>query len=159
MPMQKVTRRQATEILRGLGYMTDGGNNPYDETEVFRGGQGTDYGYALSTTPQQVVKPNIILNQMSYASYPFAIDSTVGSTQILPVNQRRTFLLVQNQDATGGDNLYFNFSSGAGVNVGVQLTPGEGIVLDINTPNNSVFVYFDASTPKPGVVVEGAPTI
>lgn len=163
-PLRMVTRQEANEFLRraGLGMVSDGGNSPYDESDVFRGGSGTDSGYSINaqTRLPQVIKPDIVLNLTSFATYPFALSRSSGnngSVQIVPSNPRRTFLLVQNQDTSA--DMYLNFSSGAAVGSGILLIAGQGIFFDTDkgTPNNSVFVFMNSATAAPGVVVEGAP--
>lgn len=98
-------------------------------------------------------------SRVSFTCYVFHTSNTSGnngSVQILPSNDRRQFLLVQNQAASGGGNLYVNFSGDAGLNIGIQLVPGGGVFFDYVCPYNAVAIYFDSATVLSGVIVEGA---
>lgn len=150
-------RRQKApiEVRRAFGdYQEDENvglrtNDVYDEERVFYAAGGNQGGV-------QLVAPTIYQNNTSFSTYPFVIGTTQGSTQIVPQNLKRMWLLIQNQ-STASD-MYVNFSSGAGVGNGIKLSFGVGIVIDVNVPNNSINVFFNNATPQAGVIVEGAPT-
>lgn len=143
----------------GLG---DYGESPeeqgYDEAQIFRALENPGQ-LQVNSEGQPIPDPN--LNPISFTLYPFSISNTsgngVGSVQLLSQNYRRQFLLVQNLSAAS--DLYINFGSDAGLNTGVKLTFGTGIVFDQKVPNNSIFLFFNAATFEPGIVVEGAPTL
>lgn len=137
---------------RRLGDYGDGNVNalpardPYNERDVFRG---------VPTDGSTVQAPiEVIRNRNSFNILPFAFQLTDGSKQILPSNERRTFLFVQNQSTT--DTMYFNFSNDAGVNLGIELYPAQGFVFDQVAPYNSVSILVNATQPEKGIVVEGA---
>ncbi len=149
------SQKMPIEIMRAFGdYQQDSNvgqrtNDVYDESSVFYAGGGNQGGV-------QITQPIIYANNTSFSTYPFVIGTAQGSTQIVPQNLKRMWLLVQNQSAAS--NLYINFSSGASVGNGILLGFGQGIVIDVNVPNNSVNIFFNNATPQPGVLVEGAPT-
>ncbi len=150
-------RQQKTpiEVLRAFGdYQQDDNvgqrtNDVYDETQVFYAGGGNQGGV-------QLVAPTVYQNNTSFSAYPFVVGSVQGTVQIVPQNLKRMWLLIQNQSAA--NNLWVNFSSGASPGNGLLLAFGQGIVIDVNVPNNSINVFFDNPTPQQGVVIEGAPT-
>ncbi len=143
------------EVRRAFGDYQEDDNvgqrtgDVYDESRVFYAGGGTQGGV-------QIVQPTVFQNNTSYTSYPFVIGTAQGSTQIVPQNQKRMWLMIQNQSS--GSDMYVNFSTGAGVNNGILLGAGVGLVIDYNPPNNSINVFFNNATPQAGVLVEGAPT-
>jgi hypothetical protein len=159
--MQLISKRQAlaylrekrapAAVIRALGeYSEDDANthnqDRYNERSVFYAPGGTEGGFEIKNPP-------LIKNVNSFATYPFVIANT--SFSILPANQKRSLLLVQNQSGTA--DLYVNFSSDAGVNNGILLVAGAAVILDTVCPNNSVAVFFDSATNEPGIVIEGAP--
>lgn len=126
------------------------GHHPlYNEGDVFRAVANPEGNVAQFAAPQQVVR-----NRNSFTMYPFSIVN--APVAILPSNERRNFLLIQNQSGT--DDLLFNLSGDAGPNNGVLLVPGAGVFFDIVCPYNGLSIAFPAaSTNQPGCVVEGAP--
>ena len=168
--MQRVTKAQALAYLRqkgapanvrqALGDYSESDPNTYpqgyepNEREIF---SAVPTGGRIAHEGGMVDVP-IVRNTNSFTLYPFSTNETSGSNgsvSILPANQRRTFLLVQNQSAA--EDLYFNFGADAGVNLGILLAPGFGCFFDIVCPYNQVNVYFDSSDNEPGVIIEGAP--
>lgn len=149
-----ITRANAPAVLRAVGARNLGayGEQPiYNESEVF---QGTNTEGQMMGGAQ--TRP--MYRNNTYASlYPFSISSSDGSVAILPSNERRTMLVVQNQSET--DNLFFNLSGEAGENIGILLAPGAGIIFDVICPNNAVQVFMSAATNQPGIVLEAAPTL
>ncbi len=148
-------QKMPIEVMRAFGdYQQDDNvgqrtNDVYDESSVFYAGGGNQGGVTLT-------QPTVYQNNTSFSVYPFVIGTAQGSVQIVPQNLKRMWLLIQNQSAAS--NLYVNFSSGANVGNGILLAFGQGIVIDVNVPNNSVNVFFNNATPQAGVLVEGAPT-
>jgi hypothetical protein len=162
-PVKRVTRTQAIEylrrsgaplpIVRALGDYGDGDPNThnqdgYNERELFYASNGSAGGVSI-------VRPEVYQNINSFASYPFVIGASGLSQQIIPMNPRRTLLLVQNLSAAA--NLYINFSADASASSGILLTFGNGIIFDTVCPNNSISVFYAGGVNEPGIVVEGAP--
>lgn len=87
---------------------------------------------------------------LSFNVLPFV--AAASSQQVLSANPRRGALLMQNQSATV--TLYFNLGQFAGVNQGIQLGPGLGLLFDVRVPNNYVTVIA-AGGSAPGIAVEG----
>lgn len=159
--MRKASHAQIVHYMRGIGApreiragLGDFDDTPYTETSVFNSPTGI---------LGQVLPPELTAqykNRMSFNLFPFQIDNTQGtngSVSILPANERRTFLLVQNQSTSA--DLFVNFSGDAGLNMGLLLVPGVGVFFDIVCPYNAVAVYMDSATPEPGIVIEGAPQL
>lgn len=147
---QPIRNRQAVRHLLGDYGQDDSNAFPqepqYNDEEVFAPPRGND-GIGFSTPPQAVVSANGV----PYTLYPFVLNATA---QILPGNQRRAILIVQNQSAA--DDLYINFGQGAGVNFGLLLPAGEGLILDEVPPTDQIFAFFDSATPQSGIVIEGS---
>lgn len=125
------------------------GHHPgYSESQVFRSEVNPE-----GQTQRFVQEAPVIRNRNAFTMYPFSIFNT--PVYILPSNERRNFLLIQNQSAAS--DLYFNLSGDAGVNVGVLLVPGAGVFFDVVCPYNGLSIIMDSATNEPGCVVEGAP--
>lgn len=145
--------RQRAPHARQLGdYGNDDPNTlhppaVYSEADVFRSG----------ATISRDVPTVIIPNRINFLVTPFSQAVAAGSQQILPANEMRQFLMVQNQSTVA--IMYVNFGVSAGVNVGIQLYPAQGIVFDQKVPANAVYVFVDNATNEPGAVVEGALTL
>lgn len=138
-------------LRRRLGDYGDGNPNalpagtPYSEREIFRGEPGGGVAQA----------PVVLLrNRNSFNLLPFAYQLTDGSRQLLPANEARVFLFVQNQSTT--DTMYFNFTNEAGVNLGIELYPAQGFVFDQAVPWNAINVIVNAAQNERGIIVEGA---
>jgi hypothetical protein len=143
----------------GVGYSQNDPNTfpqdaKYSEGLVF-GGPG---GVPLASLPNSdaLIALNNTLNQTNTstststtgAAAPFVNRDrftvtpfiTAGSMQVLAQNDKRSGLLVQNQSPTL--TLFFNLGSAAGPNIGIQLTPGQGILFEHIVPNNFVTAAF-----------------
>lgn len=119
----------------------------YSEQEVFRSGA------RISREIPSVIEPN----RINFLVTPFSQALAAGSQQILPANEMRQFLMVQNQSTVA--IMYVNFGVSAAVNVGIQLYPAQGIVFDQKVPANAVYVFVDNAANQPGAVIEGALTL
>ena len=137
-------RRAPAHVVKALGDLIDEAESLWrtNSDGIFQGSPG-----ALQTT---VNTPPQYTNYNTSFVAPFVTGRT--SSQVLPTNPLRTFLLIQNLSAAS--NLYFNLGSGAGVNSGVLLSAGQGIVFDNTSPSDSINVYYDNATPQQGVVLE-----
>lgn len=142
---------------RALGSYGEGNPNVlgpsvgYNEREVFRGeatsaGPG---GILAEPMPIPVIRNRIVFNLI-----PFAYQTTDGSRNLLPANEMRAFLCVQNQSTASF--MYVNFSNEAAVNVGIELYPAQAIIYDTVVPYNSINIFVSAGSAQLGVVVEGA---
>jgi hypothetical protein len=131
--------------MRRAGLGNYGDQFPYSEREVFRGQPGGGVAHA----------PVIITrNRNSYNLLPFAYQLTDGSKQLLPANEARVFLFIQNQSLA--DTMYFNFGNEAGVNLGIELYPAQGFVFNEAVPWNAITVIVNSATAQRGIIVEGA---
>lgn len=131
--------------MRRSGMGDYGGQFPYSEREVFRGQPGG----GVANAPVIITR-----NRNSFNLLPFAYQSSDGSKQLLPANEARVYLFVQNQSQT--DTMYFNFTNEASENIGVELYPAQGFVFDQAVPWNAITVFVDSATPQRGIIVEGA---
>lgn len=118
---------------------------PYSEREVFRG----EPGGGVANAPVIIQR-----NRNSFNLLPFAYQLTDGSKQLLPSNEARVFLFVQNQSQS--DFMYLNFSNEAGVNVGIEIYPAQGFIFEYAVPWNRVNILVNSATPQRGIIVEGA---
>jgi len=137
-------RRAPAAVVKAFGDLIEDAEAVWqtDPRGLFEGAAGQ-----LSTT---VVTPPQFTNYNTSFIAPFVTGRT--SVIVLPSNQRRTMLLIQNLSAAS--NLYFNFSGGASPNNGVLLSFGEGIIFDSICPSDSVNCYYDNATPQLGIVLE-----
>lgn len=156
--MRRVGPQQfANEMrARGIGNYGEGNtnvlsNNVYSEREVFRGEQTNLGGAGVGA---QYVPIPVVRNRVFFSVTPFSFSSADGSKQLLPANEMRRFLSVQNQSLT--DLMYVNFSIEAAANVGVELYPAQALIYDIVVPYNSIQIFVNVATKQRGVVVEGA---
>ncbi len=138
-------RRAPAHILKPLGDLIRDAERMYDTRGdgVF----GTD---APGDHPYQPPAPPDYRNYNTSFVAPFSAART--SIQILPQNNARTLLLIQNLSIS--TNLYFNLGAGASVNNGVQLGAGQGIIFDNICPSDSLNIYFDNATAQLGVALE-----
>lgn len=154
-----ITRQNARASLQahGVGAVrlgNYGGDNPsgYSEEEVFTG-TSTEGMQAGGAQPRPFFRNN------TYATlYPFSFSRDRGSVSLIPANERRVLLIIQNQAASGDGVLYVNFGNAAKPQIGLQLTEGAGIIIDYQCPANAIYVYMDADDNQPGVIIEAAPT-
>lgn len=157
---RRVSNSQAQALIRqhaprrpGLGdYGNDDPNTlrppvVYSEDDVFRS------GIAISREVPTVVTPN----RVTFLVTPFSQNSAAGSQALLPANEMRRFLMVQNQSTVA--IMYVNFGVSASVNVGIELYPAQGIVFDLQVPSNAVYVFVNNAANQPGAIVEGALTL
>lgn len=157
---RRISNAQAQALIRQHGarssQLGDYGNDDpntlrppvvYSEREVFRSG----------TTISRDVPTVLTPNRINFLVTPFSQALASGSQQILPANELRQFLMVQNQSTVA--IMYVNFGVSAGINVGIQLYPAQGIILDTVVPANAVYIFVDNATNEPGAVVEGALTL
>jgi hypothetical protein len=100
-------------------------------------------------------EPPLLRNRNSFTVYSFTLNIGVGSKVIVPANERRTFLLIQNQSES--DDMYFNLSGDASPTSGVLLPPLTLVVFDTVCPYNTVSVFMNAAALQPGAVMEGTP--
>lgn len=156
--MRRVGPQQLAAELRarGIGNYSEGNpnvlsNNVYSEREVFRGEQTNLGGAGVGA---QYVPIPIVRNRVFFSITPFSFSSADGSNQLLPANEMRRFLSVQNQSLT--DLMYVNFSVEAAANVGVELYPAQALIYDIVVPYNSIQIFVNVATKQRGIVVEGA---
>lgn len=131
--------------MRRSGMGDYGGQFPYSEREVFRGQPGG----GVANAPVIITR-----NRNSYNLLPFAYQLTDGSKQLLPANEARVFLFIQNQSLA--DTMYFNFGNEAGVNLGIELYPAQGFVFNEAVPWNAITVIVNSATAQRGIIVEGA---
>lgn len=152
--MQRFTgHRAGQQILRRAGLGDYGEDDPntlrnrvqYSEREVFRGEESG----GVAGAPVLIQR-----NRNSFNLLPFAYQLTDGSKQLLPSNEARVYLFVQNQSTA--DFMYVNFSNDAGINVGVELYPAQGFVYEYAVPWNRITVLVNSATPQRGIIVEGA---
>lgn len=171
--MQRLRRRDANALRArmsapqspgkpNLGDYGGAFDHEYTEGEVFRSAQP---GQIVNAQGETVSSDDPYRNPVAFTSYPFTTNDTSpngtgnGSVLILVQNQRRQVLLIQNLAATG-INLFVNFGADAGLGSGLLLDGGDGVILDngaLGCPNNSVYVYFASATLQPGIIMEGAP--
>lgn len=168
--MRRVTTQQLAQELyrrgftppvtrRALGDYSEGdpniaNNNIYNERDIFRG-ENTSTGYASSGDVSAVMAPiTVVRNRNFFNLINFAYQLTDGSRQLLPSNEMRTFLTVQNQSLA--DLMYVNFTSEAGVNVGLELYPAQALIFDTIVPYNSINILVNSATAQIGAVCEGA---
>lgn len=158
--MRRVSNSQAQALIRqhaprraGLGdYGNDDPNTlhpqvVYSENEVFRSGA------TISRDAPTVITPN----RVTFLVTPFSQNSGQGSQALLPANEMRRFLMVQNQSTVA--IMYVNFGVSAGVNLGIELYPAQGIVFDFQVPSNAVYVFVNNAANQPGALIEGALTL
>lgn len=148
----KLREQMAQRPVAGLGDY--GESTPYDESEVFRAATPGQ----LQVNAEGEPIPDPFANPVSFTTYAFALSSTsgnAGSVQLLSYNGRRQLLLIQN--LSSGSDLFVNFGTAAGVDTALKLTNGAGVFFDEVCPNNAIFVFFNAATPQPGVIIEGSP--
>lgn len=153
---RRVSNAQAHALMRQRGALGDYGNDDpntlqppvaYSEREVFRSG----------TTIARDIPTVLIPNRINFLVTPFSQALANGSPQVLPANELRRFLMVQNQSTVA--IMYVNFGVSASVNVGLQLYPAQALIFDTIVPANAVYVFVDNATNEPGAVVEGALTL
>lgn len=79
-----------------------------------------------------------------------------GNFQLLAQNERRASLTIQNLAPSTATTaiLYYSFGTDAGVNQGVALGPGKGVILDIVCPTSALFVFMNDATGQPLTVME-----
>lgn len=156
-PQQYAREMRARGIpVRGLGNYGEENpnvlnNNVYSEREVFRGEQTSLGGAGVGAQYQPIP---VVRNRISFNITPFSLGSGDGSQQVIPSNESRRFLSVQNQSTT--DLMYVNFSVEAAANVGVELYPAQALIYDTVVPYNSIQIFVNAVAKQRGVVVEGA---
>lgn len=124
----------------------DYGENPAKETELLQG------------AILDVEEPPLFRNRNSFTLYAFALSTgsgNNGAVLIVPANERRNFLLIQNQSEA--DDMFFNLSGDASPTSGVLLPKLTMIVFDFVCPYNGVSVFMNAATLQPGAVMEGTP--
>lgn len=114
--------------------------------EVFTATQGS-LAYSPNAAPPAA--PNFVNYNTSFLA-PFVIANT--STQILPQNNKRTLLLIQNLSSSS--DLYFALGGGASINNGILLAADQGIVFDSVCPTDSLNVFFNNASPQQGIVME-----
>lgn len=147
--MRRLNRDQyVSEMRQRLGNYPD---NVYSEREVFRGEKTASGGAGVGAVYEPI---SVVRNRVSFNITPFSYTLTDGSKQLLPSNELRRFLSVQNQSLA--DLMYVNFTTEAGVNAGVELYPAQALIYDFIVPYNSVNVIVNSATKQRGVVVEGA---
>lgn len=100
-------------------------------------------------------EPPLLRNRNSFTVYAFTLNIGAGSKVIVPANERRTFLLIQNQSES--DDMYFNLSGDASPTGGVLLPPLTMVVFDTVCPYNTVSVFMNSAALQPGAVMEGTP--
>ncbi len=81
-----------------------------------------------------------------------AVRGRHAERQVLSANANRMVLLLQNQSAT--ETIYFNLGQSAGINQGIQLAPGAGVLFDRQAPSNYVTVIATNANVL-GVAAEG----
>jgi hypothetical protein len=146
------TKGAPLAVRRALGdYSTSDPNtgpveSPYNEEQVFAGNMGGPNGGI------QVVNAPIVRNIINYTTLRIAGAGNRGFI----ANDKRVFLLVQNF-ASSGSTLWVNFGVGAGVENGLELVAGAGILLDTNVGQNSVDVFTAGASA--GIMIEGAPSL
>lgn len=136
--------RAPSDVVRAFGDLITEAERNYQTRGdgLFEGAQGS-----LRTT---VTAPPFYNNYNTSFIAPFVTGQT--SVQVLPANNRRTMVLIQNQSASS--DLYFNLGGGAGPNSGILLPAGVGIVMDSVCPSDSINCYFDNVAPQQGAVLE-----
>lgn len=84
-----------------------------------------------------------------------ATQVNLGNVQgaVLGLNPKRVGLIIQNNSASGGPNLYVSFGSPAAVGQGLKIAPGGGVLMDFACPRSPIYVISDASG-MVGVMVE-----
>lgn len=165
--MRLATQRQIVDFLRQRGaprsmraalgdYSEDDPNvftpDIYSEQEAFNGGAGGTQG-SYTVMPAQAIPPFLQRNITVFALYPFQGAAGIQQT-ILNANDKRSLLIVQNQNAAGGADLYINFSSDASVNNGLLIGPQVGLIFDTVCPNNGISIFSTGGAIK-GCAVEG----
>jgi hypothetical protein len=159
--MRKVGPREFQQEMRARGLSARFGdygdgdpnvlsNRVYSEREIFRGESGNP-GVALDAVAAPIT---VVRNRVFFNLIPFSYGSGNGSQVLLPSNEMRRFLTVQNQST--GSFMYVNFSSEAAANVGIELYPAQAVIYDLVVPYNSITIFVNDATPRLGVVVEGA---
>lgn len=126
-------------------------DNVYSEREVFRGEQTSLGGAGVGAVYEPIP---VVRNRVFFSVTPFSLGSGDGSRQMLPANERRRFLSVQNQSLT--NIMYVNFSIEAAANVGVELYPAQALIYDTVVPYNSIQIFVNVAARQRGIVVEGA---
>lgn len=175
--MRKLTRRSADALRAriaqipppGKGNLGDYGgayDHEYNEGDVFR--SETPGALQVVNAQGEIVPASANVdpfrNPVSFTTYTFTLNNTSpngtgnGSVPILSQNLRRQVLIIQN--LSGSADLFVNFGTDAGLDIGLLLNPGNGIILDNGSagcPNNSVYVFFNSVALVSGVIIEGAP--
>jgi len=106
-----------------------------------------------NTTPAPAPASSAALSWQAYnyTLTPFLATDAVAAQQVLGANTKRQALLVQNQDAANA--IYFNLGQTAGLNQGILLNAGFGLLWEIKPPSNFVTVFCPAGAAL-GVVAE-----
>lgn len=136
-------------------------SQPYDEATVFNA-SGNSSGGAISdpsnyATPSgAAVAAPTWTNPVIFTPFPFSFGtaSVQPSPVILSRNYQRCAMLIQNLSVLS--NLYVSFGAPAAANLGIQLVPGGGVLLDVVCPNNDVYGFFPNAVAQPGVAFEGS---
>ena len=80
-----------------------------------------------------------IMAEAQALGYTFQVIATGASTRLLPVNLKRTFLYILNNDALGYARVAFG--SAATLSSGIILQAnGGGILLDVNVPKAQLYI-------------------
>jgi hypothetical protein len=172
---------QATD--RGAGFPGPNGSPPtlvYDEREVWGtpGGGGSvittpvDPSVALPpASDSSAVDPGLSIpfgisiikwrNPSTFQSVPI-LSTTPSNVPVLSLNMARNALVIQNNStATSPDvapNFYIGFNAQPQVGLSLTLAPGAGILFDIITPRDAIYVVISGASGAPviqGVVVQG----
>jgi len=131
---------------RGLGYL----NNPVYDQGGFSGTR-TPHPSGYQYNPREVFgrrtpdEAYASVGSILSSSSTLFLSTASGSTLILPRNDYRRYMLIQNKDAAA--NLYINFSADAGVTSGFVIIPTGNYLADFNCPPDDVFAFFDSATP------------
>lgn len=154
--------------------------SPYDETQMWgtndpMGMVGAPIDPSVAMPPDQgpqVFDPGISIpfgvsiipwrNPSTFQSVPI-LAATPINVPVLSLNMARNSLIVQNNStATAPDiapTFYIGFNAQPQVGLALALTPGAGILFDIITPRDAVYVLVaggvGASVVVAGVVVQG----
>lgn len=174
------TERGGTGFPTLLG--TPGPGMVYDESEIWgTNGPGgsvmtppVDPSYAIPLPPPGPEQMDTGLsipfgisivkwrNPTTFQSVPI-LPTTPGNVPVLGLNMQRNALVIQNNStATAPDvapNFYLGFNAQPQVGLALTLAPGAGILFDIITPRDSIYVVIaggaGASQIVQGAVVQG----
>lgn len=74
-----------------------------------------------------------------------SIDLSNANGVVIGANPNRCGILIQNNSASGGPNIWYRWGRPAKANGGTKIAPGAAILLDFTCPRSSLYVFVDAA--------------